>query len=498
MAIGYRPIGTFNQATTGPTIGLPAGTTAGDLLLLFIHTANEAVTITSPSGYTQLTNSPVSTGTAAAAGGVRLTAFWKIAGAGEANVVLSDSGSVTGGVILAVTGHDPVTPIHATSSGIQATASTAWTTPSLAVTGTRPKGIIWALGLDRDLNVASGNITAFTNATFASPVILEDETTNTGAGGGLGIVTSMPATITSGTVATSSVTSAASTTAVFLTIAVNEAIPPIDLFANSTVSVTATQPNINTSIRLAAAATMSITSNQPELITPFTLLYADSSLGLTSSAALTTQIRLAASSTASVTAAAPNITTSIRFAGNSTASITGSATLYNYATFAANSNLGLTSSGTISTQIRFAANSTSSISSNTPILGSEHKFYSNSTLSITANNPTLRAIAVFYANSIVGVTSSASLATGVLFAANSTLSIRSLALLLPTWQPSGMVFDGGKVYSYATPMRFVGFQTASRKVVYAIPDVPIFYGDIRGFRYNVDHTYKFTTPIIRV
>lgn len=495
MAIGYRLIGTFTQSAAAPTVTLPTGTTAGDLLILVVHTANEAVTVTSPSGYTQVTNSPVSTGTAAAAGGVRLTVFWKIAGASEPSVVLSDSGSVTGAAIIGITGHDPVTPIHATAASVQATAVTNWTLPSLAVTGSRLKSPLWLIAQDRDGN-STNNLSAFSNSGGFSGTKQLDETTNTGAGGGLAVYTTV-STIDAGTITTSTVTSSTATTAAFMTLAINEAIPPIDLFADSTVSVTATG-SINTSIRLAANATMSVTSNQPELVTPFTLIYADSVFSAAAAGNLSTSIRLAANSASSIAANTPSLNTSIILAANSTMSISSSPTIYGYATFFANSSLGIESSGSIDTGILLAGNSTSSIAANTALLGSEHKFYGDSTFSVLSNTPDLKGLPLFYANSTLGISSDASLTTGVLFAANSNISIGSLALLLPTWQPSGIVFDGARVYSYATPMRFVSMPAASRKVLFTIPNDPIFYGDIRGYRYNVNHMYNFTSPIIRV
>jgi hypothetical protein len=78
--------GTFTSGAAALTVPQPAGIQAGDLLLLFVETANQAMA--TPTGWTQVTNSPQSTGTAAAAGGVRLTVFYKIAGASETSVSL--------------------------------------------------------------------------------------------------------------------------------------------------------------------------------------------------------------------------------------------------------------------------------------------------------------------------------------------------------------------------------------------------------------------------
>jgi hypothetical protein len=52
-----------------------------DILLLCVQSCNEA--IAAPAGYSEVTNSPQGTGTAAVAGSVRLAVFWKRASSSE-------------------------------------------------------------------------------------------------------------------------------------------------------------------------------------------------------------------------------------------------------------------------------------------------------------------------------------------------------------------------------------------------------------------------------
>lgn len=76
MAITFINKGAFQSGTGALTVPVPASYAAGDLLILLIESANQA--ITAISGWTEVTNSPQFTGTAATAGGVRLAVFYKI------------------------------------------------------------------------------------------------------------------------------------------------------------------------------------------------------------------------------------------------------------------------------------------------------------------------------------------------------------------------------------------------------------------------------------
>lgn len=68
-----------------------SGRASGDLLTLAVETANQA--LTAPGGWTEVaTYSPQSRGTAGAAGGVRLTLFYKTSDGTETTVATGDSG----------------------------------------------------------------------------------------------------------------------------------------------------------------------------------------------------------------------------------------------------------------------------------------------------------------------------------------------------------------------------------------------------------------------
>ena len=82
MAITYVGKSSSMASGTGDiSVAVPSGVQEGDLLLLLVHSCNQS--ITTPSGWTELANSPQGTGSAGAAGGVRLGVFTKTAGSSE-------------------------------------------------------------------------------------------------------------------------------------------------------------------------------------------------------------------------------------------------------------------------------------------------------------------------------------------------------------------------------------------------------------------------------
>src|SRR2546430_8468429 len=94
----YVASGTFTAAAAaGITPPFPAGTIAGDLALLVCESENQVITLTTPNGFGEVTNSPQGTGTAGAAGSTRLAAYVKrLVGGDSAPVVANPGDHVTG------------------------------------------------------------------------------------------------------------------------------------------------------------------------------------------------------------------------------------------------------------------------------------------------------------------------------------------------------------------------------------------------------------------
>jgi len=209
----YVNQGAFTAGTGALSVPVPTGYADGDILVLLVSSANE--TISTPGGWTEVTNSPQGTGTAGAAGGIRLAAFWKLVSGSQSAVSVADSGSVTAGQMFLFRGIDSAGPINITAGSVNTPASTSWSCP--AVTTTIPNCLILnCIGQDRDANSIT-SLTAASNANLASLTKRADETVNAGAGGGLGLYTGSK--VVAGDTGVTSVTSATTTTAAFITIA---------------------------------------------------------------------------------------------------------------------------------------------------------------------------------------------------------------------------------------------------------------------------------------
>jgi len=209
----YVNQGAFTAGTGALSVLVPTGYADGDILILLVSSANEA--ITTPGGWAEVSNSPQGTGTAGAAGGIRLAVFWKLVSGSQSAVSVADSGSVTAGQMFLFRGIDTAGPINITAGSINTPASISWSCP--AVTTTIPNCLILnCIGQDRDAN-STTSLTSASNSNLASLTKRADETVNTGAGGGLGLYTGSK--IVAGDTGITSVTSTATTTAAFITIA---------------------------------------------------------------------------------------------------------------------------------------------------------------------------------------------------------------------------------------------------------------------------------------
>lgn len=221
MAAHYptiRGIGAIQSAAASitHTIGGTSGISEpGDLILIFLESANQAFTAPVGGGYTQLASSPQSQGTAGAANAVRLTIFYKIADGTETTYVTGDSGDHNIVCSFVISGVDRQLPINATAGNTQA-ATTAISCPT--VTTDRPEClIIHAMASDRDGN-STANFSTPVNAALANFVERIDQTFNTQQGGGIGIYTSEKG--TAGAVGTTSFTQGATEELANITIAI--------------------------------------------------------------------------------------------------------------------------------------------------------------------------------------------------------------------------------------------------------------------------------------
>jgi len=215
MAISYVGKGTFAGNAGALTLTMPTHV-EDDLLLAFIHTANQAIAISPVDGWKEAPSSPQSTGTAAAAGGVRLTVFYKFANTSvESSLVTTDSGSVQSGIVVAYRGVDMENPFDVTAGSTQA-ATTSMVWPGVTTT----KGNCWIVhGCAQDTDAGSTATSGTpTNGNLSSLTERHDQTVNTGAGGGVVILDGLKA--AAGATGNTTSTGSTSVTHAYVTLAI--------------------------------------------------------------------------------------------------------------------------------------------------------------------------------------------------------------------------------------------------------------------------------------
>lgn len=215
----YVGAGNIDYGNLAITPTLPSGIATNDILLLFIETANQAITIPTPNGgtWTQVTNSPQGTGTAGGTA-ARLTVFWSRYNGTQGAPTTSDSGSHQAGQIVAIRGATTSgNPWDVTAGGVQGTASSSASIPG-ATTSVANTLIITAIGTSGPQSAGSSNFSAWTNSNLSSLTERADRTGTVGTGWGLGIATGGKA--TSGAYGNTAVTLGASALQGMMSIAI--------------------------------------------------------------------------------------------------------------------------------------------------------------------------------------------------------------------------------------------------------------------------------------
>ncbi len=90
----YVAAGSVSSGTGAITPALPGSLATNDILLLFLETANQAISISNQNGgtWTQVTNSPQGVGTAGGTSATRLTVFWSRYNGTQGAPTTTDSG----------------------------------------------------------------------------------------------------------------------------------------------------------------------------------------------------------------------------------------------------------------------------------------------------------------------------------------------------------------------------------------------------------------------
>ncbi len=190
--ISFVAIGTVASGTGNITPGLPSGWAEHDLFLLFVETANEAVS--APTGYTEVVGSPQGTGTTGGSSATRLTVFWKRATASESAPTVTDAGNHTIACILAIRGVTRIQdPFDVISGAVEASSTTTATIPGMTTTVTNAWVIIGS-AYHQTLNlIPPVRFCDVVNSNLSSISVKTDATYAVGNGGGLAIATSLKA-----------------------------------------------------------------------------------------------------------------------------------------------------------------------------------------------------------------------------------------------------------------------------------------------------------------
>ena len=185
-------LGTFVSGAAAISPGIPAGMAAGDSMYLAVETANQAVT--TPSGWT-FEDNLIGQGTGGAAGAVALYVYSRPWQSGDAAPTIADSGDHQTARIIGIRNSSVAADGVRLNVGFvsqQTTATTAMVCPGVTTT-VADCLIVHFTALDLDANSTTA-VGTLTNANLTSITERQDQTVNTGAGGGLYIATGIKAT----------------------------------------------------------------------------------------------------------------------------------------------------------------------------------------------------------------------------------------------------------------------------------------------------------------
>lgn len=167
----------------------------GDILLLFVETANQACSISNPNGGTWTSvSSPQGTGTAGGTSATRLTAFWSRFNGTQGAPTVSDSGNHQLGRMIAIRGATATgNPWDVIASGIEATSDKSGSIPGATTTVANTLVVTAVAGSLPDAN-GTAEFSGWSNANLTSLTERTDNSVTAGNGGALGIATGVKAT----------------------------------------------------------------------------------------------------------------------------------------------------------------------------------------------------------------------------------------------------------------------------------------------------------------
>jgi MSHA biogenesis protein MshQ len=239
--ITFVGAGAVAASTGAITPALPANIAPDDILLLFLQTNNQAISIPTPNGgtWTEVLNgaqgSPQSTGTALTSGATRLTVFWSRYNGTQGAPTTSDSGDHQLGRMVAFRGVITTgNPWDVTAGGTEA-SDTSGSIPG-AINTVANAFIVAAIATGLPDATGTTNFSAWANGNLANVLEQTDNTTNAGFGGGLGIATGERAAATGTTYGSTAVTLAVAAAKAMISIALKPSLTQLTIDKPSTTS----------------------------------------------------------------------------------------------------------------------------------------------------------------------------------------------------------------------------------------------------------------------
>ena len=184
MAIQYVSEGVAAAGAGAITVSLPGTAAVGDLFLMLVETANQAVS--APSGWLEAPSSPQGVGTAAGTASTRISVFYCFVDGSQTNPTIADSGDHQVAKIICYRGVDPVNPFNASAGSTKATASTTVTFPSVTTTVDGCRVLLIEAHALPDSN-STAIVSGHTNANLTDILEQLDQNTNAGNGGGFSL-----------------------------------------------------------------------------------------------------------------------------------------------------------------------------------------------------------------------------------------------------------------------------------------------------------------------
>lgn len=180
------------QAGTGVTAGIGDVTrtwpthVAGDIGIMCVQTANEAVTLSTPAGFVEIGSSPQGVGTPGAAGACRLTVYWcRATSSSMASPVIQDPGDHAIASLFTVRG------CVAAGDPIDVTAGTTGNGTSVSVPGATTTGVdrLVAVVTAHGIDIAAAQFSAWSNGDLGGLAEHSDAGATSNHGGGIAFAT---------------------------------------------------------------------------------------------------------------------------------------------------------------------------------------------------------------------------------------------------------------------------------------------------------------------